>query len=267
MRRHYHSEHPDQEAEVDQLKLELGKKGKPTPAPEGQAEVRRVVIGTQPASPEPTPPAPPSPPSPPEDKCQEAGSKRKQAEALAAPLVPEIPPCLSPLAATPPREENPEVPKQKTTDDDAISISSMPPLELDPQFASVPCSHSVTVEVDPPRQNPKKRSAGHPVPRRPSRSPDRSAKRSTEPDRHARRPRSPNESKEPDRNPATTAPVRSLHLEMPERRVPKSAVIVERVSTRTYVDGVCIAKEERERSYLRDVYVNCTYALTDAKRH
>ena len=51
-------------------------------------------------------------------------------------------------------------------------------------------------------------------------------------------------------------------FELRKPRIPKTATIVEETLTRTYVDGVEIHRETRQRRYFQDVLIDCPLLLT-----
>ena len=60
--------------------------------------------------------------------------------------------------------------------------------------------------------------------------------------------------------PGTRREARRLIVAKP--RIPKTATIVEETLTRTYVDGVEIHRETRQRRYFQDVLIDCPLLLT-----
>ncbi|XP_038050877.1 zinc finger protein PLAGL1-like [Patiria miniata] len=126
LRRHYKMEHPAKLSEVSEIGMEPERRGRPTAVagPEHPPKDVRLVRKSS------DPQAPFKVVVPLNGKSsQEAGDDE-------LPALKGLPPCLSPIPPSPQRtvEEDsrpPEDETPKTYEDDAISLSSMPPLELD----------------------------------------------------------------------------------------------------------------------------------------
>ena len=276
LKKHYKIEHPGDIQEVSSIRLEPAR-GRPTDkagsAQSLNMDVRRVSF---------KPESPPRPASSAKDDVPGTGtSESKEAVpkplAAAAPLpeMPELPPCLSPLAATPPRDEVAD-----GKEDDVISISSMPPLEVDPDLGSEQPVTSATTEslaapvgpdvselptpVEATSPVLKRKLTAHTSPTPPDVRP-RAPQRQADPAIH-NAPVSPRRATSSSRPPPATGTARP-HIEMTDKRVPKTAVFVEDIRTRIYVDNICISDETRSRTYLRDVFVNCSNALPGSRNH
>ena len=259
LRRHYKTDHPEKVYEVTGIKakpLVRDESGQDIAKPH---EVRRVVKNNE------------DPPT--GEVSQEAELVKKP-----FPLRWKMPLAVSPLHPSPSDEEE--------WDDDALSIvSSLPGLEIAVKEDEEQMEVQVEAMEEEPR--PSSSSAEAPVASRPPSSlsvkaPEASRPRPVSPKASvtskprlspvrapvtAGRPIAPKNtpptgpsgksSPDPDQQPIR---IRRLRPQCPE-----VATIVEHIKTRTYVRGVMIHEETRQRTYYQDVLVDCMRALETIK--